>query len=496
MIPSSGKRRLESTVLERSDWCISRQRVWGVPIPVFYNIETDEPLLSNETNEYLKKLIVQHGTDCWFNFSVEELLPESLKSNAHLYRKSLDTMDVWFDSGTSWCGVLHQRNLPLPSDMYIEGSDQHRGWFQSSLLTSVAVTGSAPYKQVMTHGFVLDENGQKMSKSLGNVIDPAMIIEGTKSNVPLGADVLRVWVASVDFKYDVSIGPTSLSRATDLLRKVRNTIKFILGNLYDFKLNDILPYSELSELDKFILHKLYLWSQNITHNYEVFDFHQVILSIADFISVDISAIYFDACKDRLYVEAPTSKIRRSCQTVLYILLNEIITAISPIACFLAQDAIQHLPNQLKQDPKNFIKWFSQNKEWHRPELEIRWETIFNIRDEFNKLLNTAREQKKIAANLEANLLIKYSETSNLMKAIKSFEEEFTNILVISKVTCQLFSNDDKIEKLGVHEMELKDGSKITLYLQNATGCKCPRCWKRISLQPDLLCTRCDNVVNK
>jgi isoleucyl-tRNA synthetase len=237
-IPSQGENRITPMVSDRSDWCISRQRSWGLPIPVFYNQESNEPLLTAETINYVQTIFAEKGSDAWWEMSVEELLPPKYKTDAHKYRKGMDTMDVWFDSGSSWASVAKQRaELKYPVDIYLEGTDQHRGWFQSSLLTSVAVNGIAPYKTVLTHGFVLDEKGHKMSKSLGNIVDPNLIINGGKNQKkepPYGADVLRLWVSSVDYSSDVPVGQTILKQLSDIYRKIRNTARFLLGNLHDF----------------------------------------------------------------------------------------------------------------------------------------------------------------------------------------------------------------------------------------------------------------------
>ena len=312
-IPAIGENRITSMVQERSDWCISRQRTWGVPIPVFYDEETNEPLLTEETVTHIQTLISEHGSDVWWEREVEELLPEAYKNNGRKYRKGTDTMDVWFDSGSSWAGVLggEKHNSKLvpyalnyPADMYLEGSDQHRGWFQSSLLTSVATNGYAPYKTVLTHGFVLDEKGQKMSKSLGNIVDPMVVINGgkdQKKEPPYGADVIRLWAASVDYNGDVPIGKTILAQMSDVSRKIRNTARFLLSNLFDFDpAKDIVVYADLPESDRYILHRLSEVTKDITEAYEKFQFSRFFQMVQNFCTVDLSNFYLDIAKDRLY----------------------------------------------------------------------------------------------------------------------------------------------------------------------------------------------------
>ena len=273
MIPPSGKNRLESVLQQREDWCISRQRSWGVPIPVFYDTETNEPFISQETVDHLKTLVLKHSTDCWWTLSTEELLPPSIRNNGRKYTRCMDTVDVWFDSGVSWASVIQQRNVNFPVDVYLEGSDQHRGWFQSSLLTSVGVTGKAPYKRIITHGFVVDAEGRKMSKSIGNVIDPAEIVRGgndKKLQPAYGSDLLRSWVASSDYTKDVNISPLHISVIFESQQKIRNTVRFFLGNLFDF--TTPLPYSELFEIDQYMLHLLSQFSKDAYKHYEDFNF--------------------------------------------------------------------------------------------------------------------------------------------------------------------------------------------------------------------------------
>ncbi|MCX5939125.1 MAG: class I tRNA ligase family protein, partial [Cyanobium sp. LacPavin_0920_WC12_MAG_62_9] len=339
-LPASGRNRIESMVGERGDWCISRQRTWGVPIPVFYHRQTGEVLLNEATLRHIQTLIAEHGADVWWERDEAGLLPEAYANQAEHWRKGTDTMDVWFDSGSSWAGVLggirgqtpRVPELQYPADLYLEGSDQHRGWFQSSLLTSVAVNGHAPYKRVLTHGFTLDEKGRKMSKSLGNVVDPAVLVEGGKNEKQepaYGADVLRLWVSSVDYSADVPLGPGIVKQLSDVYRKVRNTARYLLGNLHDFNPKpmaeggDAIPYAELPLLDQWMLQRTASLIASVGADFERYEFYRFFQALQNFCVVDLSNVYLDIAKDRLYVSAADAYRRRSCQTVLALVVERL-----------------------------------------------------------------------------------------------------------------------------------------------------------------------------
>ncbi|MEL0170079.1 MAG: class I tRNA ligase family protein, partial [Synechococcus sp.] len=352
-LPASGRNRIEAMVSERGDWCISRQRTWGVPIPVFYHRETGEVLLNEATLSHIQGLIAEHGADVWWERDEAGLLPEAYAAEASQWRKGTDTMDVWFDSGSSWAGVLGGleaeagSSLNYPADLYLEGSDQHRGWFQSSLLTSVAVNGKAPYKRVLTHGFTLDEKGRKMSKSLGNVVDPAVIVEGGKNQKqepPYGADVLRLWVSSVDYSADVPLGPGIVKQLADVYRKVRNTARYLLGNLHDFDPSrDAVPLADLPLLDRWMLQRTAKVLEDVSGDFERYEFYRFFQTLQNFCVVDLSNVYLDIAKDRLYVSAADSFRRRSCQTVMALVLERLAGMIAPVLSHMAEDIWQHLP---------------------------------------------------------------------------------------------------------------------------------------------------------
>jgi isoleucyl-tRNA synthetase len=428
-IPAQGENRITPMVAERSDWCISRQRNWGVPIPVFYDNETNEPLLTEESIKHVQNIFREHGSDAWYSMSVEELLPESHRHNGRSYRLGTDTMDVWFDSGSSWAAVARQRdNLAYPADMYLEGSDQHRGWFQSSLLTSVANNGIAPFKTVLTHGFVLDEKGEKMSKSLGNIIDPMVIMDGGKNpqkDPAYGADIVRLWVSSVDYSNEVRIGPNVLKQLSDASRKIRNTARFLLGNIHDFDpAKDTVPYAELPELDRYMLHRMSVVFSEITESFDRYQFFKFFQTVQNFCIVDLSNFYLDIAKDRLYISAPDSFRRRSCQTVLAIILENLTRAIAPVLCHMAEDIWQYLPYQTPYKSVFESGWVKLDPQWLQPDLAITWDKIRDLRTDVNKVMEQARTDKAIGSSLEAKVLLQVSDPTLRAKlGAMSFNEE-------------------------------------------------------------------------
>ncbi|NET58889.1 MAG: isoleucine--tRNA ligase [Symploca sp. SIO2E6] len=431
-IPAQGENRITPMVADRSDWCISRQRSWGVPIPVFYEKETGEVLLNQETITHVQAIIAEKGSDAWWELSVAELLPEQYRDQSESYEKGTDTMDVWFDSGSSWAAVSDQRTeLRYPADIYLEGSDQHRGWFQSSLLTSVATNGYAPYKTVLTHGFTLDEQGRKMSKSLGNVIDPKMVIEGgnnKKAEPPYGADILRLWVSSVDYSSDVPLSNNILKQLSDVYRKIRNTSRFLLGNLHDFDpAKHQVPYEELPELDQYMLHRITEVFTEITEAFESYQFFRFFQTVQNFCVVDLSNFYLDIAKDRLYISSPDSPRRRSCQTVLAIALENLAVAIAPVLCHLAEDIWQYLPYPTSYQSVFESGWVKLEEQWHNQELATSWNTLRTIRTEVNKVLEQAREQKMIGSSLEAKVLL-YVPNEELREQLLGFNPTQTVVV--------------------------------------------------------------------
>ncbi|MDY7053569.1 isoleucine--tRNA ligase [Limnospira fusiformis] len=504
-IPSQGENRITPMVSDRSDWCISRQRSWGVPIPVFYEEETGEPLLNEETINHVKDIIAQHGTDAWWKLSVEELLPESYVNNGKKYRKGTDTMDVWFDSGSSWAAVAKQRpELAYPADIYLEGSDQHRGWFQSSLLTSVANHGIAPYKTVLTHGFVLDEKGYKMSKSLGNVVDPAVVINGGKNqqqDPAYGADILRLWVSSVDYSADVPLGKNILKQMSDVYRKIRNTARFLLGNLHDFDpAKDAIAYKDLPELDRYMLHRMTEVFAEVTDAFETYQFFRFFQVVQNFCVVDLSNFYLDIAKDRLYISAENGFRRRSCQTVLAIALENLAKAIAPVLCHTAEDIWQNIPYSTPYLSVFESGWVRLDEAWKKPELAEFWVKLREIRAEVNQVMEQARKDKMVGSSLDAKILLYVADEKlrQQLAAMNPNPAEFKQnngvdalryLLICSQV--ELLENPDKLA-----DLQYKSESELmAIAVVNAEGEKCDRCWNYSvhvgeSSEHPTICERC------
>ena len=505
-VPAQSENRITAMVSERSDWCISRQRTWGVPIPVFYEESTGEPLLNEETIAYVQNIFAEKGSDAWWELPVEELLPESYRNNGKTYRKGSDTMDVWFDSGSSWAAVAKEREeLRYPADMYLEGSDQHRGWFQSSLLTSVANNGVAPYKTVLTHGFVLDEKGRKMSKSLGNVVDPQIVIEGGKNqqqDPAYGADILRLWVSSVDYSSDVPIGKNMLKQLADVYRKIRNTARFLLGNLHDFDpAKDAVPYEKLPALDQYMLHRMtevFAEVQEAFENYQFFRFFQ---TVQNFCVVDLSNFYLDVGKDRLYISAADAFRRRSCQTVMAVALENLARSIAPVLCHLAEDIWQFMPYSTPYKSVFEAGWVKLDEQWKNPELGQFWEQLREIRAEVNKVLEQARMEKMIGASLEAKVLL-YVVDEELRKQLHSFNpdsldgngvDELRYLFISSQV--ELLDSPQSLE--GLQYKLLADNLGVGVV--KAEGEKCERCWNYSThvgeiAEHSTICERCDSAL--
>jgi isoleucyl-tRNA synthetase len=498
-IPAQGEKRITPMVSDRSDWCISRQRSWGVPIPVFYDQETNQPLLTEETINHVKEIIAEKGSDAWWELSVEELLPESYRNNGRTYRKGTDTMDVWFDSGSSWAAVAKGRNLKYPVDMYLEGSDQHRGWFQSSLLTSVATNGIAPYKTVLTHGYVVDENGYKMSKSKGNGIAPELIIAGgnnQKQEPPYGADVLRLWVASVDYTSDVRVGKNIIKQTSEMYRKVRNTARFLLGNLHDFdpKQNAV-AYADLPELDKYILHRMTEVFTEVSEAYESYQFFRFFQAIQNFCVVDLSNFYLDIAKDRLYISSLDSFRRRSCQTVLAVAIENIAKAIAPVLCHMAEDIWQALPYDTGYKSVFEAGWVEVKDEWNKKKLGSKnarflqfWQDIRVLRDEVNRVMEEARKDKAIGSSLDAKVLIFIRDGKQYIENEPSISNEYLTSLKSEKnlspksvdelryfflaSQVELVNNMDLIERANYKSTF----NMASIAIVKADGEKCERCW--------------------
>ncbi|RIA87776.1 Isoleucyl-tRNA synthetase [Glomus cerebriforme] len=499
MIPKSAQHRLEQFTLSRSEWCISRQRSWGVPIPVFYELETDIPLLTDSSIEHIIEIFKKHGSDGWWKLNDRELLASEYRNDGKTYKKGNDTMDVWFDSGVSWTFIMEKvkrKDFKAIADLYLEGSDQHRGWFQSSLLTSVAVNNKAPYEKLITHGFVVDEQGRKMSKSLGNVIDPKTIIKGgnnLKQDPAYGIDVLRLWVASSEYVKDINIGKTVMSQVGENVRKYRNTARFMLGNLNNFRYNQLVEYEDLNLIDKYMLHEVYHFGKVVKTFYDEYTFNKVVQALNNFTNVLLSAFYFDIVKDRLYADHIISQSRRSVLTVLYHILNIYTISLSPIVPHLAEEIYENFKNISHKECDSVFKlgWYNLGEKWDNQPLQQEWNVLKYLRNEVNQLLEVARKDKVIKSSLEANvkLYVNPSELFNLLQKHDLKHIFITSDATISSLSSQMTEDNSKY----VNEIKLSDGI-CKIVIERASLFKCPRCWNYNTQIEGELCKRCENVL--
>ncbi|MBF0715855.1 isoleucine--tRNA ligase [Gemelliphila palaticanis] len=474
-----GKPRLYNMIRDRGDWVISRQRVWGVPIPVFY-AENGEPILDSELIEHVAKIFEVEGSNAWFNKEAKELLPEGYThpdSPNGVFTKEMDIMDVWFDSGTSHQGCCTLReDLTYPADLYLEGSDQYRGWFNSSLINSVAISGEAPYRELVSAGFVMDGNGHKMSKSLGNVISPNDV------GKQLGAEIIRLWTASVDYTQDVRISNDILKQVSETYRKLRNTYRFLLGNLFNGSFDnrkDLLAYEELTELDKYMLIKFEQVVAKMLKSYENYQFNNVMNELINFFNVELSAFYLDFGKDILYIESEESHIRRSMLTVLYTILSKSVRLIAPILSFTAEEVYDNMPYDNEESVH--LTDFPTVNLIDDKELEAKWDKLLEVRDDVLKALEESRNEKVIGKSLEAAVEI-YSNDKEVVELLNTVDN-LHQLFIVSKVT--------------VKENNGKEYDYSTISVTKAEGHKCERCWTIVDeVDEDLLCPRCQGVVKK
>lgn len=463
-----GKKRLYNMIHDRGDWCISRQRVWGVPIPIFYNEDGSE-IVDYDVMMHVADLFREYGSNVWFEREAKDLLPEGYTNPASPngnFTKEEDIMDVWFDSGSTWNGVLREQGLPYPSDMYLEGSDQYRGWFNSSLICGVAVTGKAPYKELVSHGFTLDGNGNKMSKSLGNVIVPADMVRLH------GSDILRLWVASTDYTEDVRISDDLIKQVKESYRKIRNTYKFMLGNLKDFDYTkDSIKYEDMPYYDKYMMNELNKFTKNVLEEYNGYNFQNVYKLVNNFVSFTLSNFYLDFTKDILYIEKADSLVRRSVQTVLYNILNNEVKLLAPILPYTSEEVYSLLPHteesvHLTDMPE--VVEYSDSKE-----VEELFSLFFELKDKVNKKLEEARNEKLIGSALEAvvkiNLDAKYNEVKEKLGSY------LHQLFIVSKVEYTT------------------DGEEVVV--EKSTGEKCNRCWNYVDHLNGDICDRCHNIIN-
>jgi len=464
-IPSWGQERIHNMIANRPDWCISRQRSWGVPITVFTCRECGKLLATQEIFDHVVALFQKEGADAWFELEVEELLPAGVKCEGcggRSFEKEQDILDVWFDSGVSHAAVLEQRDyLSFPADLYLEGSDQHRGWFHSSLLAAVGTRDMAPYRSVLTHGFVVDGQGYKMSKSLGNVIAPGEIID------QYGAEILRLWVSAEDYRDDIRISPDILKRLSEAYRRIRNTTRFLLGNLNDFDpQRDSLSYGQMEELDRFALHQLQELILKIRQAYDRFEFHRVYHALHNYCVVDLSSFYLDILKDRLYISAAASKGRRSAQTVLYEVVTVLLRLMAPVLSFTAEESWCFLPGRVGESIH--LEAFPEvNPSYQDAALSARWQTILSLRSDVARALEAARQAKVIGHPLDAKVML--ALPISMQESLAGQEELLRSVLIVSQV--EFRSADDLAG--GVEGVEIPG---LRIEVVSASGQKCERCW--------------------
>ncbi|MBN2437606.1 MAG: isoleucine--tRNA ligase [Deltaproteobacteria bacterium] len=485
-IPSWGRDRIYGMVENRPDWCISRQRLWGVPIAMFYCKACGDELMTQEILETVVGLVREHGADVWFEREPKELMPAGTrcpKCGGETFKKETNILDVWFDSGVSHAAVLeHRPDLSSPSDMYLEGNDQHRGWFHSSLLESVGTRGRAPYRNVLTHGFVVDGEGKKMSKSVGNVIDSQTIIDR------YGAEILRLWVAAEDYTEDIRISEEILNRLVEAYRRIRNTSRFILGNLYDFRPEtDAVPYPEMAEMDRWILHRLQEVIRRVRDAYEQYQFHVVYTTLYNFCTVDLSALYLDVLKDRLYTSKAGSPARRSAQTAMQEILEAMVRLLAPILTFTAEEVWLVLPVRPgKAESVHLTQFPEVNGALLQPELAEIWKTLIAVKGEAAKAIETARQNKVLGHSLDAAVVV--AAPAKLRHLLETHAEDLRALLIVSDLSVM-----DEREIVDPYRSTEIPG--LLVGVSRAKGAKCNRCWNYNGTvgensEHPTLCARC------
>ncbi len=493
-IPSWGQERIYNMIANRPDWCISRQRAWGVPITVFACESCGKMVISQEIIDHVAGLVEQKGADVWFAEPEEALVPSGTQcpecGGSH-FAKETDILDVWFDSGVSYAAVMEDRAyLDSPADLYLEGSDQHRGWFHSSLLCSVGTRGTAPYKSVLTHGFVVDGTGKAMHKSAGNVISPDDLIK------QYGAEIIRMWVAGEDYRDNIRLSNEILQRLTEAYRRIRNTCRYLLGNLNDFDPEaDAVAYDQMSELDRFALHQLEELNERVMRAYEEFSFHLVYHNLHNFCVLDLSAFYLDIIKDRLYTSPKASLERRSAQTAMYEILEVLVRLMAPILSFTADEIWQYMKDTSpsgRTESVHMQLFVPENKAYKDKELAGRWETILAVRKEATKALELARKEKKIGHSLDASVVI--GLPTDLMEQLLPYKDQFRTILIVS--SAELVPVDTLDDGL---DSETIEGLKIKVVPSGDQ--KCERCWIHDpSVGQDTnhptICMKCLNALNE
>jgi len=490
-IPAWGRDRIYGMIEKRPDWCVSRQRSWGVPIAVFYCKHCNTLLMTREIADRIFAEFMEHGADVWFEKDAVWIIPKGTacaSCGGTEFAKETDILDVWFDSGVSHAAVLEERpSLGWPADLYLEGSDQHRGWFHSSLLTAIGLKGQAPYKTVLTHGFVVDGDGKKMSKSIGNVIAPKKVIDR------YGAEILRLWVAASDYRDDIRISENILTQLSDAYRRIRNTCRFMLGNLFDFNPEKhAVPVSQMADIDKFILHTLQdLIAKNI-NAYAAFDFHVIYHSLYNYCTVSLSAFYLDILKDRLYTSHPESTLRRSAQTAMYTIVAAVAKLMAPILPFTAEEVWRFMPADANRSESIHLEEFpAPDPAFVNPTLAEHWERILNVRGEVTRVLENARMEKIIGHSLDASVTL--CAAKDLYDVMARNETDLRSIFIVSEVRlADAATCDDGFLKTEIPGLSIR--------VTAASGEKCQRCWVydvSVGKHPerDGICDRCQAVLD-
>ncbi len=464
-IPAWGRERIYGMIENRPDWCVSRQRAWGVPITVFTCAGCGALVIDRQVVKRIYELFLQNGADVWFEKDTRELIPEGLscpECGGSRLQKETDILDVWFDSGVSHAAVLEARDdLRWPADLYLEGSDQHRGWFHSSLLTAVGTRGQAPYKAVLTHGFVVDAEGKKMSKSLGNVVAPKEVINR------YGAEILRLWVSASDYRDDIRISDNILRQLVDAYRRIRNTCRFMLGNLNDFDpRSDCVDYGKMEDIDRFALHRLRQLMEKADRAYENFEFHVIHHSLHNFCAVDLSAFYLDVLKDRLYTSAPRSQARRSAQTAIYHILDTLARLMAPILVFTAEEIWRYMPDDGRKEASVHLAGMPPARpDWTDDELARRWEAILEIRSLVTKALEQARADKLIGHSLDAGVTVGVDKQR--FELLEPYAGQLRSIFIVSQA---------ELVRGPVEDALVNHEDRVYVGVRPAEGEKCQRCW--------------------
>jgi isoleucyl-tRNA synthetase len=500
-VPPAGHNRIHAMVESRPDWCVSRQRAWGVPITVFFHKETGEPLRDEKVLERIVEAVAEEGADAWFSSDSARFLGDDHAPEE--YQQVTDILDVWFDSGSTHAFVLEARDdLTSPASLYLEGSDQHRGWFQSSLLESCGTRGRAPYEAVLTHGFVLDEKGHKMSKSAGNVVAPQEIID------TLGADILRLWVATSDYTVDLRIGPEILKAQADSYRRLRNTLRYVLGNLAGFSEDERMTREDMPELERWVLHRLWELDRRMRDVLDGFDFHDFFTELHTFCAVDLSAFYFDIRKDALYCDKADAPRRRAARTVLDILFHHLTAWLAPVLCFTAEEAwrsraeeggvVEMAPESREESGEGsetesvHLRSYPQiPADWRDDELAAKWETVRNLRRVVTGAIEIARAEKQLGSSLQAHPVAYADETYR--DSVDGLD--VAEIAITSGFDLSPF---DSVDSSSDGLFTLEDAPGVAVQVILAEGGKCQRCWKVLPEVPyddeGGLCSRCMGAI--